>query len=237
MDHAQSQVCWHNCLPGRWDDVVENNFGCLKWSRLGTFGIFRACEWHEWRGRWYLWSRSVLEVLTIAHIHCVPRRGTWFQNYRWWQETSFWWWCGGIRRATNYSLSEEILADVPDAEPFDEDRVIPYSDKSSLIDGISYTHDTPLRGLRLAALHLDSPHVVQRKIAWNAWLILWKHVNSWKLRQLKPNWNRMLNVMPFHSASLLNPQQQFEMLIIWLLSLMKLGVHCAYPNRAKQDGH
>ena len=50
---------------------------------------------------------------------------------------------------------EETPADVPDAEPLQEDRVIPYADETSITaDGITFTHDSPLRGLRAGCTSL-----------------------------------------------------------------------------------
>ena len=55
----------------------------------------------------------------------------------------------------NHSLFRRQLADVPEAEPLEEDRAIPYEDETTVtVDGIVFTLDSPLRGLRAGCTSL-----------------------------------------------------------------------------------
>ena len=82
---------------------------------------------------------------------------------------------------------EEAPADVPDAEPLDEDRVIPYVDESSItIVGITYTHDTPLRGLRAGCTSLGLSTRGSKKDCMKR-MIEFVKPRAWKLSLLKPN--------------------------------------------------
>ena len=92
---------------------------------------------------------SVLEVLTIAHVHCVPSEKLGFRIIDDARRPVFDDDVEESEEPHQPQPVEETPADVPDSEPLDEDRVIPYVDGSSItIDGVTYTHDTPLRGLR-----------------------------------------------------------------------------------------
>ena len=100
---------------------------------------------------------SVVEVLTLAHVHSVPSEELGFRiaedDSRPIFDDDI-----DVDDAENPQQAqpvEETPADVPEAEPLDEDRMIPYFDESTItIDGITYTHDTPLRALRAGCTSL-----------------------------------------------------------------------------------
>ena len=98
---------------------------------------------------------SVLEVLTIAHVHCVPSEKLGFRITDDDRRPIF---DDDVEESEEPQQAqpvEETPAAVPEAEPLDEECVIPYSDESSItIDGIKYTHDTPLGGLRAGCTSL-----------------------------------------------------------------------------------
>ena len=100
---------------------------------------------------------SVVEVLTLAHVHSVPSEELGFRII---EDDSRPIFDDDIdvddsEEPQQAQPVEETPADVPEAEPLDEDRVIPYFDESTItIDGITYTHDTPLRGLRAGCTSL-----------------------------------------------------------------------------------
>jgi hypothetical protein len=100
---------------------------------------------------------SVVEVLTLAHVHSVPSEELGFRII---EDDSRPIFDDDIdvddsEEPQQAQPVEETPADVPEAEPLDEDRVIPYFDESTItIDGITYTHDTPLRGLKAGCTSL-----------------------------------------------------------------------------------
>ena len=50
---------------------------------------------------------------------------------------------------------QETPADVPEAEPLEEDRMVPYQDETTVtVDGVIFTADSPLRGLRAGCTSL-----------------------------------------------------------------------------------
>eukprot|EP00435_Cladocopium_sp_Y103_P026603 s1870_g6.t1 len=96
---------------------------------------------------------SVIEVLTLAHVHCVASEDLGFRFIE-----------GEQRPFFDDDMPEEpgppqpVLeepAAVPEAEPLDEDRVVPYQDESSVtLDGIVFTQDSPLRSVRAGCISL-----------------------------------------------------------------------------------
>ena len=96
---------------------------------------------------------SVLEVLTLAHVQCVASAELGFRLVE--DPTVF----DDAMEETDEPAApqpiEETPADVPDAEPLDEYRVVPFQDETAVtVDGIVSTADSSLRGLRAACLSL-----------------------------------------------------------------------------------
>ena len=97
----------------------------------------------------------ILEVLTLAHVHCVPSEELGFRIIE-----------GDGRPIFDDDVQhpdesqepqpvQETPADVPEAEPLEEDRAIPYQDETTVaVDGIVFTLDFPLRGLRAGCTSL-----------------------------------------------------------------------------------
>ena len=97
----------------------------------------------------------ILEVLTLAHVHCVPSEELGFRIIE-----------GDGRPIFDDDVQhpdesqepqpvQETPADVPEAEQLEEDRAIPYEDETTVIvDGIVFTLDSPLRGLRAGCTSL-----------------------------------------------------------------------------------
>ena len=98
---------------------------------------------------------SVVEVLTIAHVHSVPSEELGFRIIDDDRHPIF---DDDVEESDDPQLPqpvEETPADLPDAEPLEEDRVIPYVDESSVtVDGITFTHDSPLHGHRAGCTSL-----------------------------------------------------------------------------------
>ena len=140
---------------------------------------------------------SILEVLTLAHVHCVPSEELGFRIIE-----------GDGRPIFDDDVQhpdesqepqpvQETPADVPEAEPLEEDRAIPYEDETTVtVDGIVFTLDSPLHGLRAGCTSLGLSGRGSKKDG---------------MKRCRPNSNRTLTGMPFLKASLWNPQQQFEM--------------------------
>ena len=96
---------------------------------------------------------SVLEVLTLAHAHCVPSEDLGFRLIEGDQRPIF---DDDIPPDEMQEGDDqpqpvhEAPADTEEAEPLDdEDRVIPFEEDSSVaVEGVVYTPDSSLRGLR-----------------------------------------------------------------------------------------
>ena len=98
---------------------------------------------------------SVVEVLTIAHVHSVPSEELGFRIIDDDRHPIF---DDDVEESDDPQLPqpvEETPANLPDAEPLEEDRVIPYVDESSVtVDGTTFTHDSPLHGHRAGCTSL-----------------------------------------------------------------------------------
>eukprot|EP00435_Cladocopium_sp_Y103_P071092 s421_g36.t1 len=89
---------------------------------------------------------SVIEVLTLAHVHCVASEDLGFRLVE------------GDRPFFDDDTPEEpgppqpVIeepADLDTAEPLEEDRVVPYQDEDTVtVEGVVFTQDSPLRSLR-----------------------------------------------------------------------------------------
>ena len=131
---------------------------------------------------------SVVEVLTIAHVHSVPSEELGFRIIDDDRHPIF---DDDVEESDDPQLPqpvEETPADLPDAEPLEEDRVIPYVDESSVtVDGITFTHDSPLHGHRAGCTSLGLSTRGSKKDCMKRMTEFVKRVNSLKLRQLKPS--------------------------------------------------
>ena len=95
---------------------------------------------------------SVLEVMTLAHAHCVPSEDLGFRLIEGDQRPIF----DDDIPADEMQDGEdqpqpvhEAPADTEEAEPLDEDRIIPFEEDSSVaVEGVVYTPDSSLRALR-----------------------------------------------------------------------------------------
>eukprot|EP00435_Cladocopium_sp_Y103_P013590 s5234_g3.t1 len=89
---------------------------------------------------------SVIEVLTLAHVHCVASEDLGFRFIEGEQRPFF---DDDVPEEPGppQPVIEEPAA-VPEAEPLDEDRVVPYQDESSVtVDGIVFTAGCTALGL------------------------------------------------------------------------------------------
>ena len=99
----------------------------------------------------------MIEVLTLAHVHCVPFEDLGFRLTEGEQQPYF---DDDIFQDENPDQGEaqpvhESPADVPEAEPLAEDRIIPFEEDSSvMIEALAYTVDSSLRVLRAGCIAL-----------------------------------------------------------------------------------
>ena len=98
---------------------------------------------------------SILEVLTLAHVHCVPSEELGFRIVEGDGQPIFDDDVQHDEEPQEPQPVQETPADVPEAEPLAEDREIPFQDETSVtVDGVVFTADTPLRGLRAGCTSL-----------------------------------------------------------------------------------
>ena len=99
---------------------------------------------------------SVVEVLTLAHAHSVPSEDL---GFRLTEDAQLPYFDpenkDDAEDAVEPQPMDEVPADVPEAEPLQEDRVIPFEDESSItVEGVLYTERSTLRALRAACTSL-----------------------------------------------------------------------------------
>lgn len=98
---------------------------------------------------------SILEVLTLAHVHCVPSEELGFRIIEGDGRPIFDDDAQHPDESQEPQPVQETPADVPEAEPLEEDRAIPYEDETTVtVDGIVFTLDSPLHGLRAGCTSL-----------------------------------------------------------------------------------
>ena len=174
--------------------MVEENTGFQKWELLEY--CEPISELDDMEGEIYD-PESILEVLTLAHVHCVPSEELGFRIIEGDGRPIFDDDAQHPDESQEPQPVQETPADVPEAEPLEEDRAIPYEDETTVtVDGIVFTLDSPLRGLRAGCTSLGLSGRGSKKDG---------------MKRCRPNSNRTLTGMPFLKASLWNPQQQFEM--------------------------
>jgi hypothetical protein len=79
---------------------------------------------------------SILEVLTLAHVHCVPSEDLGFRLVEGGQPTVF---DDDVMDDTEDPVVE-APADIPEAKPLEEGRQVPYQDESSVtVEGVVFT--------------------------------------------------------------------------------------------------
>ena len=196
IDHSTCKVCGYHTLPWRWDDVVQNNAGVSRCSRLGDAGIWRGHFRVGRLRRWNIWPRMV-EVLTIAHAQApyvlVGQAGD--------DDT-------GEQQHASQPV-QEAPAELPDAEPLDEERIVPFTDENTVtVDGTVLSYDHSLKALRAGCQALGLS----------------------KRGSKKDCMRRMLEFVKtreqFLRRYLLNPRGPWNRPTTWCMSLMKHAVLC-----------
>ena len=96
-----------------------------------------------------------LEVLTLAHVHCVPSEELGFRIVEGDSRQSF---DGDVQERDESQEPQPVQgtpAHVFEAEPLEEDRVIPYQDESTVtVDGVVFMYESPFLGLRAGCASL-----------------------------------------------------------------------------------
>ena len=182
----------------------------------------------------------MIEVLTLAHVHCVPSEDLGFRLTEGEQQPYF---DDDIFQDEDRDQGEaqpvhESPADVAEAEPLAEDRIIPFEEDSSvMIEGVSYTVDSSLRVLRAGCTALGLSTRGSKKDCFKRMV---EHLKTQSLivaqgveAKLKQNMER--HAIPQRKPK--EPSEQVKQTHALTHEPYEEGCSLCVANRARQDPH